>query len=30
MKDRHVEVGGCLAVHVAGYRRALEELGYSE
>lgn len=30
MKDPHVEVGGCLAVHVAGYRTALEELGYSE
>ena len=30
MTDLHVEVGGCLAAHVSGYRRALVELGYSE
>jgi len=30
MTDPHVEVRGCLAVHVSGYRRALAELGYSE
>lgn len=30
MTDPSVELGGCLAVHVSGYRRALAELGYAE
>ncbi len=30
MMDPRVEVGGCLAVHVSGYRKTLAELGYSE
>lgn len=30
MTNQRVEVGGCLAVHVSGYRKTLAELGYSE
>ena len=30
MTNARVEVGGCLAVHVSGYRSALAEFGYSE